>query len=106
MSSVFARPGTPRSRQWPPAKRQVRISRRTCSLADDDAADLVVEAGDEVGCLLKGQARRGQSGYREGHTQYYESGRIVAGCSGRERTLTVVARTARRRYPVRIAGAS
>src|SRR5215471_12931806 len=31
MSSVFARPGTPRSRQCPPAKRQARISRRTCS---------------------------------------------------------------------------
>src|SRR5262245_26546946 len=29
ISSVFARPGTPRSRQWPPATNTVRISRTT-----------------------------------------------------------------------------
>ena len=44
ISSVFARPGTPRSRQWPPAKQADEDLAAHLLLADDHAPDFGVEA--------------------------------------------------------------
>ena len=44
ISSVLARPGTPRSRQWPPARMQIEHFIEHAGLPDDDAAHFGAQA--------------------------------------------------------------
>ena len=58
ISSVFARPGTPRSRQWPPAKNADQDLVNDRLLADDDAAQLVAQPRRQALRIVEGQHRR------------------------------------------------
>jgi hypothetical protein len=53
ISSVFASPGTPRTRQWPPAKQAGQHFATNLLLPDDDAPDFGIESRRERRGVVK-----------------------------------------------------
>ena len=54
ISSVLASPGTPRSRQWPPARNAIRISVHHGVLPDDHLAQFALQRPDQARGLGQG----------------------------------------------------